>query len=145
MVDKIIQAGMYAPSAVNKQPWHFIVFENRNTCEAIVEVHHNAFMLKNATLGILVCFDEKLQHNTDYGAIDCAAATQNMLLTAHDQGLGACWIGIYPRQARIRAMQSIFNLPDHVSAFSIVSLGYPNEEKSVPERIQQERIHLEKW
>lgn len=145
IVDKIIHAGMYAPSAVNKQPWHFIVFEDKESCRAIAEVHPNAAMLNSAALGVLVCFDEKLQHDEGYGTLDCSAATQNMLLAAHDMGLGACWIGIYPRENRMQSLQRIFNLPDHIKAFSIVSLGYSDEDKPIPERFKPERIHLEKW
>ena len=83
IVDKILHAAMYAPSAVNKQPWHFIVFEDKTTKDAIMKFHQNAGMLKEAQKCILVCYDEKLQHDEGYGIIDCSAATQNILLAAH--------------------------------------------------------------
>lgn len=144
-VDKILRAGMYAPSAVNKQPWHFIVFSDPERIEQIIAVHPNAGMLRQAPLGILVCFDEKLQHDDGYGIVDCAAATQNMLLAAHDLGLGACWIGIFPRKQRMETLHSLFQLPPHVQAFAIVSLGEPAESKKQPERYLPERIHRETW
>jgi len=144
-IKKIIKAGMYAPSAVNKQPWHFIVFKNQETKNKIAEVHPNGGMIKEAAAGILICYDENLQHDQGYGPIDCAAATQNMLLAAHDLGLGAVWIGIYPRQNRINAMKEIFNLPENIHAFSIVAIGYPAENKETPDRFKIDRIHYEKW
>lgn len=144
-VREIIHAGMYAPSASNKQPWHFIVFSERPTKEAIMAVHPHAAMLSQAKKGILVCFDEQLQHGPGYGAIDCSAATQNMLLMAHLLGLGACWIGVCPRQERMKAIGEIFHLPDHMVAFSIVSLGYPAQTKEKPDRTNPERIHFEQW
>lgn len=144
-LEKIIRAGMYAPSAVNKQPWHFIIFKNQETKNKIAEIHPNGSMIKEASSGILICFDENLQHDQGYGPIDCAAATQNMLLAAHSLGLGAVWIGIYPRQNRIDAMKEIFNLPDNIHAFSIVAVGYPAENKETPDRYKKERIHFEKW
>ena len=144
-VDKIIQTGMYAPSAVNKQPWHFIVFRDQETCKAIIEVHPNASMLKGAKAAILICYDETLQHDVGYGPVDCSAATQNMLLAAHALDLGACWVGVYPRENRIASLKTIFNLPREIIPFAIISLGYPDEIRETPNRINRERIHLEKW
>ncbi len=145
VIEEIIESGMYAPSAVNKQPWHFIVFRNAITIDAINEVHPNSTMLKQASAGILICFDKNLEHDEGYGPVDCSAATQNMLLASHGLGLGACWIGIYPRQKRIDALHKIFSLPEHVTPFAVISLGYPDELKQKPERFRKERIHYEKW
>lgn len=144
-IETIIRAGMYAPSAVNKQPWHFIVFRNVSTIEKIVEVHPNASMLQHAAAGILVCWDDELQHDTGYGPVDCSAATQNMLLAAHSLGIGAVWVGIYPRPQRIEVVHKVFRLPIHIKPFSILSLGYPAEEKPQPDRFMPARIHNETW
>lgn len=144
-INIILNAAMYAPSAVNKQPWHFVVFRSSKSINQIIDAHPNASMLTGANAAILVCYDEHLQHDAGYGAVDCAAAMQNMLLAAHDLGLGAVWVGLYPRANRMEAVQQIFNLPDHVKGFAIVSLGYPAETKSKPDRFNQARIHHEKW
>jgi len=145
IVDKILQAAMYAPSAVNKQPWHFIVFEDESKRTAIMQFHQNAKMLEKAQKCILVCYDEKLQHDEGYGIIDCSAATQNILLTAHALGLGACWVGLHPRQNRVDAIHKLFQLPEHIIPFSLISLGYSAETKSTPDRFKPDRIHYEKW
>jgi len=145
LVDKIIKAGMYAPSAVNKQPWHFIVFFDRKTMTEIMNVHQSSTMLAEAQTAILVCYDVNLQHDEGYGPVDCSNATQNMLLAAHALGLGACWVGIYPRIKRMEALHSIFELPLNVKAFSVIALGYPAEKKPMAERYKPERIHFEKW
>jgi nitroreductase len=141
----LLKAGMYAPSAVNKQPWEFIVFRSPETIRQIVDVHPNASMLLRANAAILVCWDENRQHDTGYGPVDCAAATQNILLAAHGLGLGAVWAGIYPRQQRMEAVHKIFNLPGHIQGFSLISLGYPAEQKAMPGRFDKSKIHLEKW
>lgn len=145
LIEKLIQAGMYAPSAVNKQPWHFVIFRDRDTRKKITEIHKNAWMLKDASVGILVCWDETLQHDTGYGPVDCAAATQNILLAAHASGLGGVWIGVYPREDRINNVHKIFQLPKAVQPFSLIALGYPDEMKTLPERFNPSRIHFEKW
>lgn len=144
-IDLLLKAAMYAPSAVNKQPWHFIVFRDAEKRKQIMEFQKSAAMLAEANVCILVCYDEKLQHDAGYGVIDCSAATQNILLAAHAIGLGAVWVGIHPRQNRIDAAHKLFHLPDHIKPFAIVSLGYPAEKKPFPERFNKERIHYEKW
>jgi nitroreductase len=144
-IETILKAAMFAPSAVNKQPWHFIVFRDKDSIRNIIEVHPNASMLLQANVAILVCWDEHLQHDIGYGPVDCAAATQNMLLAAYSLGLGAVWVGIYPRQQRMEAVHKIFNLPDHVKGFSIVSIGHPAEQRIAPDRFDISKIHTGKW
>lgn len=144
-INILLKAAMYAPSAVNKQPWHFVVFRNSNSIKQILEAHPNASMLAGASAAILVCYDEHLQHDAGYGPVDCAASMQNMLLAAHDLGLGAVWVGLYPRANRMEAVQRIFSLPEYVKGFAIVSLGYPAESKTKPDRFNPARIHHEKW
>ncbi|MBN2486205.1 MAG: nitroreductase family protein [Bacteroidales bacterium] len=145
LLHKIIEAGMYAPSAVNKMPWHFLIIRSADGFSAIMEANPNAGMLKQANVAILVCFDKHLQHDIGYGPVDCSAATQNMLLAAHALGLGACWIGIYPRQNRIDLLHGFFKLPEPIVPFSVISLGYANEEKKMPQRFFKDRIHDGKW
>ena len=144
-LELLLKAAMYAPSAVNKQPWHFIIFRDEEIRKKIVEFHPNASMLLKAEAGILVCYDEDLQHDIGYGQVDCSAATQNILLAAHALGLGAVWVGIYPRQNRIDSTHYLFSLPANIKPFSMVSIGYPAEKKPFPERFKKERIHYEKW
>lgn len=144
-INILLNAAMHAPSAVNKQPWHFIVFRDRNISDKITEFHPNSYMLKNASLGILVCFDKYLQHDKGYGELDCSAATQNILLAAHGIGLGAVWIGVFPREKRIASVHSLFNLPENIVPFSLIAVGYPDEKKHFIERFREERIHYETW
>jgi nitroreductase len=144
-LESLIKAGMYAPSAVNKQPWHFIIFRDKKTIESITRFHQNAAMLKDASAAILICWDEELQHDKGYGPVDCSAATQNMLLAAHGMGLGAVWVGIYPREQRMKATHELFQLPENIRPFSIVSVGYPEEIKNQPVRFRPDRIHYETW
>ena len=97
-IKSILQAAMYSPSARNYQPWHFIVINDREILDRVPAVHPYADMIYGAPMAILVCGDRNLEPMDEYLAINCAAATQNMLLTAHDQGLGAVWLGVYPRK-----------------------------------------------
>lgn len=141
----LLKAAMYAPSAVNKQPWHFIVIDSRKTMQQIMEIHPHAGMLRTASHGIVICGDEQLQHDDGYWVVDCGAATQNLLLAAHSLGLGACWVGIQPREARKKAFSSLLGCPAHVKPFALVTLGYPAEAKPMPERFHPEKVKLNMW
>ncbi|MFW5645560.1 MAG: nitroreductase family protein [Bacteroidota bacterium] len=144
-INEILKAAQYAPSAVNKQPWYFILIDNKSLFEKIMEIHPNANMLSTADKAILVCGDENLQHGEGYWIADCGAATQNILLSAHSLGLGSCWIGVYPREQRMKAIAELFALPAEVKPFAIVSLGYPDEQKSFPERFDQRKVFKNRW
>ncbi len=146
VVETLLKAAMYAPSAVNKQPWHYIVFRDRKIMEKIIQFHEYASMLRQADVAILVCWDEELQHDTGYGPVDCSAATQNILLAAYGLGLGSVWVGLYPRIQQNGFNSWIYSsLPQNIRPFSIISLGYPAEEKKMPDRFKRDRIHFEKW
>jgi nitroreductase len=144
-LEAILRAAMYAPSAVNRQPWHFVVVEDRSVMERIMEVHPHAGMLSAASHAIIVCGDEHLQHGDGYWVVDCGAATQNILLAAHLLGLGSCWVGLHPREDRKSAIASLLGLPAHVKPFALVALGYPAEQKPRPERFHPGKVKLNRW
>ena len=145
VVEDIIKAGMYAPSAVNCQPWHFMIIDDREIFQKIMDIHPYSSMLKGAQYAILVMGDEKLQHGPGYWVVDCAAVTQNILLAAHSKGIGSVWVGLHPREQRKEGIKKLFDLPDHIHPFSIISLGYPDEEKEQPDRFRKDRIHYNQW
>jgi nitroreductase len=145
-IRKIIQAGMYAPSARNRRPWHFIVIDDRKIMNGIMKVHPYSSMLSEASHAIVICGDEKLENGPGYYKLDCSAATQNILLAAHSMDLGAVWLGVEPRIERIRAISSLLDLPPHIHPLSIVSVGIPVKIPSVvPERFEPEKIKKNKW
>lgn len=141
----LLKAAMYAPSAVNRQPWHFVLIDDPSLMEKLMEVHPHAGMLKTASHAVVVCGDELQQHGEGYWVVDCGAATQNLLLAAHALGLGSCWVGLHPREERKRSFSRLLNLPSHVQAFALVALGYPDEQKARPERFHPEKIRYNSW
>jgi nitroreductase len=145
MVQKLLQAAMNAPSAGNEQPWHFIVIREKAILDAIPAFHPYSKMLKQAALGIVVCGDLSLEVYKGFWVQDCSAATQNMLIAAHGLGLGAVWLGIVPLEERMAGMKRLLSLPDHIIAFSLVSIGWPAEQKAPAIRYRQERVHYDKW
>lgn len=144
-IEQLLKAAMYAPSARNTQSWQFIVISERAMLDEIRKVHPYAGMLKEATLAILICGDKTLETNEGYLNTNCSASTQNILLAAHDLGLGSVWLGVYPREERMNALSSLFKLPEHIIPISLVAIGYPAETKEIPDRFLPERIHYNKW
>lgn len=141
----ILTAAMYAPSAVNMQPWHFVVIDDPSMMEKIMEIHPYARMLQTASHAVVVCGDEHLQHDDGYWVVDCGAATQNLLLAAQTLGLGSCWVGLHPREERKTSFSRLLHLPSNVKPFALVALGYPEEHKPRPERFHAEKVRYNGW
>lgn len=142
---EILKAAQYAPSAVNKQPWHFIVVDDKKLFGKIMQIHPHASMLNTASHAIIVCGDEDLQHDDGYWIADCGAATENILLAAHSMDIGSCWVGLYPRGQRMRDISTLFELPPHIKPFALISLGYPAEKRSHPDRFKPDRVFRNRW
>lgn len=142
---QLLRAAMAAPTAMDKRPWHFIVIKERETLEKIAAFHPYASMLTEADQAILVCGDYRLEGYLGYLAIDGAAATENILLEAVSQGLGACWLGIYPRIERMKAISELMGLPDDIVPLTLISVGYPAEETVQEDRFDKDRIRYDRW
>lgn len=140
LIEQLLAAAMAAPSARNGQPWRFIVIDDAETLRAIAEMNPNASMAAEAPLGILVCGDLGLEKSPGYWVVDCAAATQNMLLAAHALGLGAVWTGVWPRENRVKGLAGLLGLPDHVVPHSLVVIGYPAEQPPPQNRYRPDRV-----
>jgi nitroreductase len=136
---------MCAPSARNAQPWQFVVLTDRTLLKQIPQFHPNAPMTEYAPLAILVCGDLSLEKSPGYWVVDCAAATQNLLLSAHALGLGAVWTGVYPRQERMDGFRRQLNLPENIMPHSLIPLGFPAERLNGENRYRAERVHHNAW
>jgi nitroreductase len=141
----VLAAAMSAPSAANHQPWQFVVVCERAVLDQIPSLHPYAAMCRSAALAILVCGDMRLDAGSGYWVQDCAAATENLLLAAHAQGLGGVWVGVYPREERIAPLRRLLDVPEQVTPFALVPLGYPTEPKPREDRFRPERVHLNHW
>ena len=145
MITKLLAAAMAAPSARNQQPWEFVVITEREVLDQIPTVNPNTQMILQAPCAILVCGNLKSETAPGYWVIDCAAAVQNLLLSAHALGLGAVWTGTYPNEDRIDGYTTLLELPEHVIPHSLVVLGYPVQLPPQEQRFNPERIHHNGW
>lgn len=136
----ILRAAMQAPSAKNQQPWEFYVVTNREKLEALSAVSPYSGMTKTAPAAIVSVYRRDCQL-PDYAHVDMSIAMENLWLEAINQGLGGVWLGIAPQEERMRAVEEILELPEHLRAFAIFPYGYPAEERKQQDRFDESRIH----
>lgn len=146
-LDLIVRAGMAAPSAVNAQPWAYIVVTEKEMLDSL-NVKHSHANLKTATAAIIVCGNlEKAMQGPgqEYWVQDCSAATENILLAAHAYGLGAVWCGVYPIEERVKDVSEVLELPEYIIPLNIITMGYPAENPEPKDKFKSENIHYQKW
>jgi nitroreductase len=147
IVRDLLEAAMAAPSAAAKDPWRFIVLRDRTTLARISQGLPNGSMLATAAVGIVVCGDLRRAHDgqLSYLLQDCSAAIENLLLAASMLGLGACWLGVHPREDRIQHLRGILDLPSEVTPVSTIAIGWPAESKEARTRYREDHVHRERW
>lgn len=132
-VETILKAAMAAPTARNIQPWLFFVITDREILDQLAAELPYAKMLVSAPMAIVVAGDT--QKGNPQGeqqlnwALDCSAATQNLLLAVEALGLGAVWTGVFPYSERVDAVSKALSLESHVIPLNIIPLGYPSAEE----------------
>lgn len=142
-INMLLHAGMAAPSACNKQPWHFIAITNREILNQIPTFSPYASMVKQAPLAIVVCGDlsKTLEgKEQEFWIQDCSAATENILLMAQGLQLGAVWTALYPLQERYEGMQLLLNLPTHLIPLNTLIIGYPKEMVKAKDKWKEENV-----
>lgn len=142
-VEKMLRAAMAAPTAMNKQPWHFVVVDQRSVLDSLADANPNAKMLLKAPLAIVVCGDmDKVIEGggRDFWIQDASAATENLLLAAHAMGLGAVWTGAYPSEERSKAISATLSLPDNLVPLNMIVIGYPAEHPQPKDKFKEENI-----
>ena len=144
----MLRAGMSAPSAVNVQPWAFVVVTDRETLDELCNELPYAKMLDKAGAAIIVCGipDKDDTYAKDYWVMDCSLASGNILLAAHALGYGAVWTAAYVDNERIRSVQRILTIPENIIPLNVIPIGIPADRNAKPvEKFKEENIHWETW
>ena len=141
----LLDAAMCAPSAHNRQPWHFVVITDRPMLLHLAEAHPYAKMLKRSVVAILVYGSLEDEPEEGYLVQACSAATQNILLACEAIDLGAVWLGIHPGAERMEMMRTLLGIPNEIVPVSLISIGYPAETKPRNANFRQSRVHIDNW
>ncbi len=129
-IEKILRAGMQAPSAKNGQPWEFIVVKGKENLEKLSHYNEFASCLKWANVGIVVLGNIERTTLPEFIQQDLAAVTQNMMLEATELGLGTVWFGTTPVQHKMDYITEFFGLEENLQPFSVIAVGYPRDENA---------------
>ena len=119
-MDRMLEAAMCAPSANNRQLWHFVVIRDREMLRKVAEVH-------------------------PYAKMAAGAAAQNFMLAARALNIGTVWCGLHPIEDRARPFREIFHMPENIRPLSLIVLGHTDQEFKAQERFRAERVHNEDW
>lgn len=146
-VDILLKAAMAAPSALNLQPWHFIVINDKETIALL-----SGKQPTSAPLMIAVCGDtdktmlpDGITKLPDFWVEDVSAATENLLLAAHALGLGAVWTGVYPAMDRTAEVANVLNCPQNIVPLAVVRVGYPDESPEPKNKYKEKNISYNKF
>jgi nitroreductase len=146
-LEALLKAAMAAPSARAVDPWRFVVIRSIDQLKALAAKLPSAKMIADAPMGIAVCGDINAANDRQlsYMLQDCSAAIENLLIAAHGLGLGACWLGVHPRQDRMAHVTKVLELPEGIIPVCCIAVGYPDEQKEPRTRHNPEYVHYEKW
>ncbi|TFG34780.1 hypothetical protein EU527_01625 [Candidatus Thorarchaeota archaeon] len=141
-IQTVLQAGRWAPSASNKQPWHFIVIRDADMRSKLAQAHpYGRFMSESPV--VLVVLGDPSKHPR-YHLADPHNAVQNMLLAALAEGLSTCWMGV--RDTDIEPIfRELLDIPDELRVICSVSLGYGDQERTSTRLSLEEIVSWERF
>ena len=147
-LDVLLRAGMAAPTAGDRRPWAFVVVTEPKRLKELASGLEYGDALGRAAAAIVVCgLPEQALPGEANGmwVLDCAAASENILLAAHGLGLGGVWVGVYPIRGRIEAVRRVLGLPEGAVPLNAISLGHPARKGSPKRKYDASRLHWESW
>ena len=143
---ELLRAAMAAPSAVDRQPWEFVVVTAPERMRLLQDIL--PYGKYPAPAAILVCGRPDLAQNETDGNFwvqDCSAASENLLIAAAGLSLGAVWTAVYPKQDLIREVNHILGIPSLVIPLNVILVGWPAEEKPARSQYREDRVHWEQY
>lgn len=143
---RLFQAAMQAPSARNEQPWEFILIRDHSVKEQIAQINPYYRPAESADCLILLLADlARERSDSPWWTQDMSACAENILLQAVESGLGAVWLGVYPREERMCELRQIACIPEVVVPFAVIAIGYPAKALQVVPRFEKKRVFMDKY
>ncbi len=146
-LEAIVRAGMAAPTAINTQPWQFLVIDDKKLISKYAEGNRAAFMINKCQALVVICGDMNIGNDRSkaFWVQDVSAATENLLLAVESLGLGAVWTGVYPIEERVKEVKAKFELPENIIPLCVVLVGYPDGTDQPKDKWKPERLHWNKY
>ncbi len=136
---ELAKAGMAAPTGSNRQPWEFILIQDRTSLDKIGEIKPP---VGKAPAAIVVLGDSSMSGSW---ILDCAAATENILIAATSMGLGTVWTGAYNNQKFETLLQELLDLPDGIKPLAVIAVGYADGTPKPKNKYVESKVHFEKY
>lgn len=145
-VETMLRCAMQAPSAVNEQPWEFIVIRDAAQLDQVGDINPWASFAKKAPVAILLCLNEQKEKEKGMGIIDMGTCAENLLLAATALGLGAVFTGIYPHQDRMAGFRKLCRLPEYVQPIGLIVIGHRAiTSHTFADRYNPAAVHQNYW
>lgn len=143
--ESLLRAGMQAPTGHNAQDFEFIVITEKEMLKTVSELGPYSHFAAEAPLQIVVCENtERAWPNSNWQG-NLGAVCQNILLQAEEEGLGGCWIGVWPYPERMAHVKAVLEIPDHIIPYAVLSIGYKQYQKRFDDRYDPAKVHWGKF
>jgi nitroreductase len=139
VIQRVLEAGRLSASAANKQPWHFVVVQDRDALRQLGALVSSGPYIAQASLAIVVAIDR-----TPYAVSDASRAIQSMLLTAWSEGVGGNWTGFGP----LEGVGDLLGIPAELDVLAVLPLGYPADAVGQGKKNRKpldQVAHRERW
>ncbi len=137
IIGKVIEAGRLAPSAMNLQPWHFIVIKDKEMLKELGTFCMSGRFIVDASFAVIVVTEPA----NKWHEIDGTRAVQNMALAAWNEGVGSCWIGAINREG----VKERLNIPRNLYVLTVLPFGYPEEFTVKRKKIRKSADEVFHW
>ncbi len=127
IIYKVLDAGRWAPSGLNNQPWKFVIIKNQNLKQKIGELSHYKRIFIEAPVLIGIFLDTNSIYHREKDIMGIGACFENILLAIHALGLGGVWLGEILKAKK--EVSEILNLDEHLELMGFIAFGYPDKEK----------------
>lgn len=141
---KVLEAARLAPSALNNQPWSYVVVQDKDTIEKLNYACNQTWFVPAMIVG---CVDPSQSYvredGESYWKMDLAVSMHNIMLSAWEMGLGTCWVAAFSE----KEVQEILGIPHNLRVIAMTPIGYPVKEKSPVSKRKplEEIVHYERW
>jgi nitroreductase len=141
VMQKILEAGRQSPSAVNIQPWHFIIVDDQELKNKLGGGILNR-MIRKSSFTLVGCYRTRNPLTRSWALVDTTIAMQSMVLAAHLQGIGSCWLADY-NESKVKEQ---LNLPRDIKIVALIAFGIPDETPGPKKKKKMESIvHYNRW
>ena len=137
-ITAILEAGRWAPSGLNNQPWRFLVIEDAVERRRLAQCTTSAGIITGATALIAIFLDTKSSYHREKDSMAIGACIENMLLAAHGQGVGGCWLGEILNKKHV--VSALLKVDKALDLMAVIALGYPSRVPSPGRRVPLKKL-----